>query len=99
MPNLKNSLVSLRPDKTDEIPFIIFFPFLMTFIVARIVVNLFPNFFLMLRGIHIHHFAYGIIILTLVGAYELIARPTGRVLYITAAIFGVGMGLAYDEFG
>ncbi len=98
-PQLRQYAASLRPDRVDEIPFLIFFSFLTTFILARLIVNFFPDLFLQIGGVHIHHFAYGIIILTLVGALELIIRPHGRVRNLVAIVFGIGMGLAYDEFG
>jgi glucan phosphoethanolaminetransferase (alkaline phosphatase superfamily) len=92
-------LERLRPASSKEIPFIIFFSFLATYVVARLFVYLFPSIFLYVRGVHIHHFAYGIIILTVVGFYDLVVRPAGRALHITAVAFGIGLALAYDEFG
>ena len=89
----------LRPESGKEIPFIIFSSFLATYVVARLFCYVFPSIFLHLRGVHIHHFAYGIITLTAVGFYDLVTRPTGSTLYKTAAAFGVGLALAYDEFG
>lgn len=88
-----------KPRENKGIPFIIFSSFLGTYIVARLFIFLFPFFFLKIRGIHIHHFAYGIIILSVVGFIDLILRPKGKWLYRTAAAFGVGLALAYDEFG
>lgn len=90
---------NLRPDKNKATPFIIFSSFLITYIINRLFVYFLPSIFLDVRGVHIHHFAYGIIILTLVGLYDLIARPTGSALNYTSILFGIGMAFAYDEFG
>ncbi len=90
---------NLRPDKNKATPFIIFSSFLITYLVIRLFVYFFPSIFLDVRGVHIHHFAYGIIIITLVGLYDLIVRTTDSTLHYTAAIFGIGMAFAYDEFG
>jgi hypothetical protein len=92
-------LEKIRPASGKEIPFIIFSSFLVTYVVARLFIYLFPWVFFHIRGVHIHHFAYGIIILTVVGLYDLIARPTGSALYKTAIAFGIGLALSYDEFG
>ena len=89
----------LRPTSDKEIPFIIFSSFLATYLMARLFIYLFPSLFFSVRGVRIHHFAYGIIILTTVGFYDLVVRPAGRALRVTALIFGIGLALAYDEFG
>jgi hypothetical protein len=78
--------------------------FLFTFIAARIVVFLImsrrvPDLFLHIGGTHIHHLNYGIFLLSAVGAYLLMARPTGRRLSIAALAYGVGLALTFDEFG
>jgi hypothetical protein len=78
--------------------------FILTFIAARLVVFLImsrriPDFFLHLGGTHVHHLNYGIFLLAGVGAYLLLGRPVGRGLAVSAAIYGVGMALTFDEFG
>lgn len=88
-----------RPKEEKATPFIIFSSFLVTYIVIRLFVYLFPWIFLDVRGVHIHHFAYGIIIISLVGLYDLMARPTGSTLHIMSILFGIGTAFAYDEFG
>jgi len=82
-----------------DIPFVFFSSFLVSYIVIRLFVYFFPAIFLDVKGVHIHHFAYGIIIITLVGLYDLIARPVNTALKITAILFGIGTAFAYDEFG
>jgi energy-converting hydrogenase Eha subunit G len=79
---------------------------LATFVVARLFVylvlgHLLPNFFLVIRGVHVHHFTYGVFILAGVGLYAIIKRPeVHRRAYRTMTmIYGVGLALTFDEFG
>jgi hypothetical protein len=92
-------LKRFKPQPHKEIPFIIFASFLGTYILGRIFIFLFPGVLFIFKGNHIHHFAYGIIILTLVGLFDLIVRPSGRWLGRTAVAYGIGLALSYDEFG
>ncbi len=85
---------------------IIAFAFLITFAAARLIVylvlgKLLPNFFLTVRGVHIHHFTYGVFILVGVGFYLLMRRPHigSRAFRWATFIYGVGLGLTFDEFG
>jgi len=88
-----------RPEKSNEVPFIILASFLITFIATRLFVHFFPFIFINIKGVHIHHFAYGIIILTLVGFFDLVVRPKDSLLRWTSVVFGIGMAISYDEFG
>jgi hypothetical protein len=83
---------------------IILFSFLLTFILARVVVFLImshrlPDLYLHLGGTHIHHLNYGIFLLSGVGAYLLLGPLESRPEKVVAALYGVGMGLTFDEFG
>lgn len=82
-----------------EIPFTIFLGFWLTYAFARLLIHLLPGLSADINGVHIHHFSYGIIILTLVGFYSLVMNPAGRKLYKTAFFFGVALALTYDELG
>ena len=67
------------PDKT-ELARIVFFVFLLTFMLARILVFLImsrrmPDLYLHLGGSHIHHLNYGIFLLAGLGAYFLFGKP------------------------
>ncbi len=78
--------------------------FLLTFILARLVVFLIilrkiPDIFLHIGGTHIHHLNYGIFLLSAVGAYLLFKRPVGKELTISACLYGIGLALTFDEFG
>jgi len=78
--------------------------FLLTFMLARIIVFLImshrmPDLYLHVKGSHIHHLNYGIFLLSGVGAYLIFCRPESRRLKIVAGIYGVAMALTFDEFG
>ena len=76
----------------------------MTFIISRMMVFLImsgrvPNFYFFLHGTHVHHLNYGIFLLSAVGGYSIFARPDGRAAELTALLYGLAMGLTFDEFG
>ena len=78
--------------------------FILTFIVARSVVllmaaDLLPNVHMELRGIHVHHLNFGILLLAGIGAFLLFVRPAGRVLQWAGVVYGIGLALTFDEFG
>ncbi len=82
----------------------VLYSFLLTFMAARVVVFMImaraiPDLYLNLKGTHVHHLNYGIFLLAGIGAYLLFARPVGRTLALAATIYGVGLGLTFDEFG
>ncbi|MEK9158200.1 MAG: hypothetical protein AAB638_03415, partial [Patescibacteria group bacterium] len=73
--------------------------FLITFGIARLISHLHPLFFIQIvSGLHIHHFAYGILILALAGYLALI-NDKPRNTYLISLLYGFGLGLAFDEFG
>src|SRR5947209_16598778 len=49
-------------------------------------------------GMHIHHYVYGIFILTIAGYLALIFKGERATLWI-ALLYGLGVGLTFDEFG
>src|SRR5580658_1101267 len=80
------------------------FGFLVTFILSRVCVFLImarelPNFYFFLHGTHVHHLNYGIFLMSAVCGYSVFRRPVGRAAEITALLYGVAMGLTFDEFG
>jgi ABC-type thiamin/hydroxymethylpyrimidine transport system permease subunit len=80
------------------------FSFIVTFVLSRICVFLImsdemPNFYFFLHGTHVHHLNYGIFLMAAVCGYSVFRRPTGRAAEITALLYGVAMGLTFDEFG
>lgn len=83
---------------------IVLFVFLLTFMLARILVFLImsrrvPDLYLHLGGSHIHHLNYGIFLLAGLGAILLFGRPEGRGLQAAAVAYGIGTALTLDEFG
>lgn len=84
--------------KKKEINFWIMYSFLITFILSRFIVYNMPGLFLTIKGVHVHHFAYGILLLAISGYLALnnwhLSKPRS-----TAILFGVGLALAVDEFG
>src|ERR1700685_2401715 len=80
------------------------FSFVLTFVLSRICVFLImsdemPNLYFFLHGTHVHHLNYGIFLLATVCGYSVFRRPVGRAAEITAFLYGVAMGLTFDEFG
>ena len=78
--------------------FPITFAFLLTFIVARIMNTLAPDFWLVDLAVgHVHHFAYGIFILAISSYLALIFDgPRGK--YLVSLLYGFGLGLTFDEY-
>jgi hypothetical protein len=78
--------------------------FILTFVSARILVFLImsrtiPDLYVHVKGTHVHHLNYGIFLLSAVCGCLLFRRPTGRYLEVAAILYGIGMGLTFDEFG
>ncbi len=80
------------------------FSFLVTFLAARVDVFLImshniPNLYLFMGKTHVHHLNYGIFLLSAVAGYSVFRRPQGRAAEWTALLYGVALGLTFDEFG
>jgi len=79
--------------------------FIFTFVMARILVifimagKLPPALFFHVKGTHVHHLNYGIFLLSFSGAALQFAQPKGKWLTLVAVIYGIGLGLTFDEFG
>ena len=83
---------------------LILYVFLVTFAVARVTVFLImdhwlPDLFLHVGGTHVHHLNYGIFLLSGVGGYVLVARPSGRIHLLCEMLYAMGLALTFDEFG
>jgi len=100
-----NNQIKQEPSaKTNHLARIILITFLLTFMLARVIVflvmsRMIPDVYLYIRGTHIHHLNYGIFLLSAIGAYLIFRRPEGKILSITAGIYGIAMALTFDEFG
>ena len=78
--------------------------FVFTFVAARtlvflIMARVIPDLYIYLRGTHIHHLHFGIMLLSLVGAWLLFRRPRGKQMSLAANVYGIGLALTFDEFG
>ncbi|MET0864927.1 MAG: hypothetical protein ABWZ98_11380 [Nakamurella sp.] len=49
-------------------------------------------------GVHIHHQVFGITLMFLTGLLLVATTPDGALLDVLALLFGVGVGVAFDEF-
>ena len=95
---------SIRRETAHKLARLALFSFLMTFILARVFVFLImadamPNLYLFMHGTHVHHLNYGIFLLAGVAGYSVFRRPAGRAAEATALLYGMAMGLTFDEFG
>jgi hypothetical protein len=78
--------------------------FVLTFIISRTLVLLqdagwLPEFHVQLGNTHVHHLNFGIFLLAGVGAYLLFERAERHAHRVAASIYGVALGLTFDEFG
>src|SRR3990167_9577071 len=94
--------------RRKEIPFIIFFTFLVTFFIARLISysihnDVVPDFLFFIKtvyikGYHIHHFNFGILLIVIAGFMSLVDNFRSHVRKI-AVLYGIGLALIVDEFG
>ena len=95
---------NLHRETAHKLARLALFSFLVTFILARVFVflimsKMMPNLYCFVQGTHVHHLNYGIFLLAAVAGYSVFRRPTGRAAEVTALLYGVAMGLTFDEFG
>lgn len=86
-----------------RMPFIILIYFSATFIITRALVygwtyGLIPELSLVIRGIEIHHFNFGIFILAIIG-YLLLINKNEKNRIKMAKLYGIALALVFDEFG
>jgi hypothetical protein len=94
--SLRYAYRELIHNRRGQIPFWILAGFLPTYVLARYTVSHYPYLFLHVRGTHVHHFIYGFFVLAFVGFISLVVERGRRV---QAFVYGVGLALAFDEFG
>ena len=98
------STESSEPPRSSHLARLVLVAFLLTFICARCVVFLImsrtiPDLYVHVKGTHVHHLNYGIFLLSGLGGYLLFKHPVGRKREIAAVLYGMAMGLTFDEFG
>ena len=88
------------PEVKTKIPALgIGFAFILTAIGARIFSWYFPWIhWEPVPGVHIHHYVYGIFILAIAGYLAMIFKGPRATSWI-ALLYGLGIGLTFDEFG
>ena len=74
------------------------FAFVLTAIVARWVSRVRPAFHYNIGGMHIHHYMYGIFMLTVAGYLALVFKGPRATFWI-ALLYGWGAGFTFDEMG
>lgn len=84
-------------NKYREQKFWILWGFMAAFLAARVTVHFFPHTFFRVGHTHIHHYTYGIILLSISG-YLAITRKNRAPIWL-ACLYGIGLGLAVDETG
>jgi len=72
--------------------------FISAFIVARTFTALYPTTIWEIRGLHIHHFWYGLAMLA-IGGWLGISIENERLNRVAAVLFGAGGGIIGDEVG
>ena len=87
----------------QKVSFVVLIYFLSAFIMVRGLVYLWtykyiPELSLVVDGIEIHHFNFGILLLVVAG-YLLLSGPSLKNRLRIAKIYGIGLALAFDEFG
>lgn len=87
-----------KPKTGKEIPFLIMLSFLGTFVLSRVVTYTLPDVSLVVRSVHVHHFAYGIFILAFIGYFLLTQPRSPKTRIRLSLLYGIGLGLAMDEF-
>ncbi|MBW4061171.1 hypothetical protein HJC99_01190 [Candidatus Saccharibacteria bacterium] len=93
---IKGTYRELIYHQRREVTFWILVTFLPTFGIARFVVHTDPTLYFNYHGTHVHHFTYGIVLLTIAG-YAGLVVPQRTKPYV-AALYGIGLALAFDEF-
>jgi hypothetical protein len=95
---------NLPPRPIRHLARLTFIAFLLTFVISRVCVILImtrrmPNLFFHAGGTHVHHLNYGIFLLAITAAVLLFAPWPRERRGLWALLYGLAMGLTFDEFG
>lgn len=88
----------LKPHPDGAIPFLVLTSFLVWLTLARIWTHFFPNSVITIKGIHVHHYAYGIVLLSLLAFIFLTFKLSHTWRLRFAPLLGLALASAYDEF-
>jgi len=88
----------LKPHPDGSIPFLVLISFLTWLVLARLWTYFLPNSVITIKGIHVHHYAYGIVLLSLLAFVFLTFRLTHAWRLRFAPLLGLALASAYDEF-
>jgi hypothetical protein len=94
----------MLPPNSRPLARLVLLSLLVTFIFSRLITVLvmlhrMPDIYLHVRDTHVHHLNYGIFLLAGVGAYLLFKPGFTATPAAAAVIYGIGLGLTFDEFG
>lgn len=100
---MSNFYYKLIQKHKKRMSFTVLVSFLLTFIFVRLYVFLGTNgiindSYLYIKGYHVHHLNYGIVILAIVGLLSLFFQNAKNRIKI-GIFYGIGLGLTFDEFG
>jgi hypothetical protein len=95
---------NVAPRPVRHLARLAFIAFLLTFVISRVCVILImtrrmPNLFFHAGGTHVHHLNYGIFLLSFTAAVLLFAPFPREKRGLWALLYGLAMGLTFDEFG
>lgn len=94
---LKNIILSRIEKEGQLLLFNILISFLISFFLAHLY-SIFVPLSVFLKGYHIHHFYYGIILLAISGTIGMISHDR-LIKRLMSYMLGVGVGLIVDELG
>ncbi len=90
--------------ETDYAIYLLTIAFLISIIVSRVTVWLIDmsylpqTLYLVVADIHIHHYIYGLFLVSIVGVYAVTQTYNLAIKQALAILFGMGLGLIVDEF-
>lgn len=101
---LKRFIQSDTPPDRRELGRIVLFVFFATYLLTRLAIAFDmlhhgPKIYLSDDHTHVHHFVYGICLLSIVGGYLIFGQPSAFKKRVAAFFYAIGLVLAFDEFG